>query len=133
MREDPEYARPDAALLFNQIPIGTPAESFDQEVDKRPSLDRQVPRLWIDRVDRNLGRPVFGENGSQASLLKVRADDERREKRDAASSHCGIPQDLGVVGAQRPRDLNPMLAFGSRKLPLIAGREVAVGQAGVIA
>src|SRR5882724_2497471 len=92
-----------------------------------------MPRFRIDRVERNLGCPVFGQNGSHAPLLKVIADNKRRKKSDAASSHRCVPQDLAIVGAQRPWNLNPMVSVGTGELPLVAGREMSVSQASVLA
>src|SRR2546422_1004515 len=76
-----------AHAALNQIPIRPPAEAFDEEVDEDPNLDREVARLRIDRVDRNLGRLVFGEDASQAALLKIGPGDEGRQEGDAAPFH----------------------------------------------
>jgi hypothetical protein len=42
-------------ISFDQIPIGTPAEALDQEIDEHAYFQRKMPRFGIDRVDRNLG------------------------------------------------------------------------------
>jgi len=61
-------------------------------------------------------------------LLQIGSGDEGGQERDAAPSHRGVAQHLGIVGAQRPRNVNPVLAVGPGELPLITGGEVAVGE-----
>src|SRR5271165_5475960 len=120
-------------MSFDQIPIRTPAEAIDQEIDEHTYFQRKMPRLGIDRVDRNLGRLVAREDGCKASLLKIGSRDEGGKQRNPASLHRRIPQHLGIVGAQRPRNCNPVVAVRTGELPLVAGGKVAIGQALVIA
>src|SRR6202035_5605052 len=90
-----------------------------------------MPGLRIDRVDRNLGSLVAREEGCKAPLLDISSRDESGQERDAAPPHRRVPQYLGIVGAQRPRDRNPMVAIRAGKLLLVAGGEMAIGQARV--
>src|ERR1700704_3451645 len=118
---------------FDQIPIRTPAEALNQEIYEHADFGRKMPGLRIDRVDRNLGSLVARKDGREAPLLDIGPCDESRQEGDAAPPYSRVPQYLGIVGAQRPRDRNPMVTIRTRKLPLVAGGEMAVGQTRVLA
>ena len=49
------------------------------------------------------------------------------------AAHRRVAQHFRVVAAQCPGDADPVIAIGTGEFPLVAGREVTVGEAIVIA
>ena len=58
---------------------------------------------------------------------------QRRDERYSAPLDRRVAQHFRIVGAQRPFRLDPVLAIPAGKLPLIAGKQEAVGQQGMAA
>ena len=54
------------------------------------------------------------EKASQQAFPKRLFRNERRQQSNATPIYCGVAQHLGVVGAQEPRWLDPVISVGDR-------------------
>src|ERR1700754_1321493 len=82
----------------------------------------------INRIERELRWMIVGETRLQSSIAQGIRCDEHWQDGNATRIDGGITQKFGIVDAQGPRRLDPVVAVFSGQFPLVARGEEAVGE-----
>src|SRR5580704_1611038 len=88
-----------------------------------------MARRRIERVECKWRRLIGVKAGGEPASLQGVRSDECGNECDATPGDRGIAQHFGIVRAQRPGRLDPVIAVLARQLPLIAGGEESVSEA----
>ena len=87
----------------------------------------------IHRIHPKLGRLPLGQQLHQPPGSQVVADDEVRLEQDAGSAQRGQPDDVAVVGSDRPGDRHDQRAVWRLEAPVGAAARQGVAEAGMVA
>src|SRR5690606_33265826 len=107
-------------------------KALGEEVDEQTNPEGEVAGVWVDRPDCAVALDPIVEEAHELAAPQGLGGDEIGEQRHTEPLTCGGQQQIAVVRAPAPLNLDALGTVGALKDPARAGGEVAVEQAVVL-